>query len=53
MVPGSFAQVIRTSGQIQAAQGDEEIIVATTNGVVSFPDKTSSKEQLLAWEVLL
>ena len=37
VVPGSFAQVIRTSGQIQAAQGDEETIVATTNGVVSFP----------------
>lgn len=39
VVPGSFAQVIRTSGQIQAAQGDEETIVATTNGVVSFPEQ--------------
>ena len=33
---GTFRQVIKTSGQILAAQGDETIIAATVNGVVSF-----------------
>lgn len=36
VVAGSFRQVIKTSGEILAAQGDETLIVATTNGVVSF-----------------
>lgn len=31
-----FQQVIKTSGQIQASQGDEVVIVATSNGIVSF-----------------
>lgn len=31
-----FHQVVRTSGQINAALGDEVSIVATTNGIVSF-----------------
>lgn len=35
--PGMFSQVIKTSGQILSAQGDEVTIVATTNGIVSFP----------------
>lgn len=34
--PGVFSGVIKTSGQIKAAQGDEATIVATSNGVVSF-----------------
>ncbi|MFT3740648.1 MAG: efflux RND transporter periplasmic adaptor subunit [Breznakibacter sp.] len=34
--PGSFQQVTKTSGQIQAAQGDEVTVVATSNGIVSF-----------------
>ena len=34
--PASFSHVIKTSGQIQAPQGDEVTIVATTSGVVSF-----------------
>jgi RND family efflux transporter MFP subunit len=34
--PGTFRQVIKTSGQILAAQGDETLIVATSNGIVSF-----------------
>lgn len=34
--PGVFHNVIKTSGQIEAAQGDEATIVATSNGVVSF-----------------
>lgn len=33
---GSFSQVIKTSGQIVAAQGDERTVVATVSGVVSF-----------------
>ncbi|WP_085536635.1 efflux RND transporter periplasmic adaptor subunit [Massilibacteroides vaginae] len=33
---GAFNQVIKTSGQIQASQGDEATIVATSNGIVSF-----------------
>lgn len=38
--PGMFSQVIKTSGQIQSAQGDEATIVATTNGIVSFPTRS-------------
>lgn len=34
--PGTFAQVIPTSGRILAAQGNETAIVAGTAGVVSF-----------------
>ncbi|MDR1666505.1 MAG: efflux RND transporter periplasmic adaptor subunit [Bacteroidales bacterium] len=36
VVPATFFQVIKTSGQIQASQGDEVTIVATSNGIVSF-----------------
>jgi len=31
-----FGQIIKTSAQVQSAQGDEEIIVAKTNGIVIF-----------------
>lgn len=34
--PGSFNQIIKTSGQVLAAQGDEATAVATVAGVVSF-----------------
>lgn len=34
--PAPFSHVIRTSGQILSAQGDEATIVATANGIVSF-----------------
>lgn len=37
--PGTFHQVIKTSGQILAAQGDESVAVATVAGVVSFRNK--------------
>ena len=33
---GTFHYVIKTSGKIQASQGDEATIVATSNGIVSF-----------------
>jgi RND family efflux transporter MFP subunit len=36
VIPAAFSQVIKTSGQIQAAQGDEVTVVATSNGIVSF-----------------
>lgn len=32
--------MIKTSGQIESAQGDEATIVATSNGVVSFSNQT-------------
>lgn len=32
-----FGQVIKTTAQIQSAQGDEVIVAAKTSGVVSFP----------------
>lgn len=37
---GMFSNVIKTSGQIKAAQGDEATIVATSNGVVSFANQS-------------
>lgn len=35
--PKVFRQVIRTSGEVLAAQGDEATVVATVAGIVSFP----------------
>lgn len=37
--PGAFNHVIKTSGQVLAAQGDETVAVATIAGVVSFGNK--------------
>ena len=37
--PGTFHQVIKTGGQVLAAQGDESVAVATVAGVVSFRGK--------------
>ena len=34
--PGTFHQVIKTTGQVLPAPGDESAIVATTNGTISF-----------------
>lgn len=42
ITPATFQQVIKTSGQIQAAQGDEAVIVATSNGIVSFTNPSIS-----------
>lgn len=36
ITPGIFHQVIRTSGQVLAAQGDERMAVAPVAGIVSF-----------------
>lgn len=38
--PGSFNQVVKTTGQIMAAPGDEAVVAATSSGIVSF---TSNK----------
>lgn len=34
--PGTFHQIIKTTGQVLPAPGDESVIVATSNGVVSY-----------------
>ncbi len=34
--PGAFTQVVKTSGRIVSAQGDERALVAVVSGVVSF-----------------
>ena len=39
--PGTFEQVIKTSGQVLAAQVDESVAVATVAGVVSFHGKVT------------
>ena len=42
IIPATFSYVIQTSGQILSAQGDETILVATSNGIVSFADPSVS-----------
>lgn len=37
--PGPFSEVIKTSGQIMAALGDEATVVATASGIVNFNNK--------------
>lgn len=39
--PTAFQQVIKTSGQVLAAQGDESVAVATVAGVISFRGKVT------------
>lgn len=41
--PSTFNQVIKTTGQILPAPGDESVIVATSNGVVTLSDKKMSE----------
>mgnify|MGYP002508618530 CR=1 FL=1 len=41
--PKTFQQVIKTTGQVLPAPGDEAVIVATSNGVVSFNNKRLSE----------
>ena len=42
VAPGTFQQVIKTSGHVQTSQGDEATIVATSNGIVSFVNTSIS-----------
>jgi RND family efflux transporter MFP subunit len=41
--PGAFRQVIKTSGQLLPAQGDEITVVAASSGVVSFASSDLSE----------
>lgn len=43
VTPGVFSYVIKTSGQILSAQGDEVTIAATSNGIVSFANPSISE----------
>lgn len=43
VAPGVFHHVIKTSGSIESAQGDEAIIVATADGVVTFTNPSISE----------
>jgi RND family efflux transporter MFP subunit len=40
---GSFYLSIKTSGQIQVSQGDETVVAATANGIVSFTNPSLSE----------
>lgn len=40
VLPGTFRQVIKTSGQILSSQGDETTIASTANGIVSFANRS-------------
>lgn len=44
--PGEFRQVILTSGEVLAAQGDEATVVASTAGVVHFPTRLTEGASL-------
>ena len=43
VTPGTFSRVIKTSGQLLPAQGDEITVVATSSGVVSFAQAVLSE----------
>ena len=50
---GSFAEVIRVSGQVSTAQGDESAIVARTAGIVHFTrDHLSEGSEIRLGEVI-
>jgi len=51
--PGSFSQVIKTSGQVLAAQGDEATVVATAAGIVSFRSTLTEGAQISKGAVVL
>lgn len=40
VAPGTFYNAVKTSGQIQAPQGNEVVIAATSNGIVSFTNSS-------------
>lgn len=50
---GSFAEVIRVSGQVLAAQGDESVIVARTSGMINYTrDHLSDGSEVRSGEVI-
>ena len=48
VAPGTFAGVIRTSGQIMPASGDEQTVVAASNGIVTFASGDAAPGMRLA-----
>lgn len=40
VTPGIFRHIIKTSGQVLSSQGDENTVVATANGTVSFSNRS-------------
>jgi RND family efflux transporter MFP subunit len=51
--PGTFSMIIKTSGQVQAAQGDETTVVAPVSGIVSFSRPLSEGASVKKGESLL
>ena len=51
--PKSFRQVIKASGEVQAAQGNESTIVANVSGIVSFPRSVTEGMQVGKWVTLM
>lgn len=45
IAPGDFHHVIKTSGQILSAPGDETTLAATANGIVSFVGRSANEGQ--------
>lgn len=43
IIPGPFHRIIKTSGQLVSATGDENILAATASGMVSFAGKNLSE----------
>jgi RND family efflux transporter MFP subunit len=43
VAPETFSEVIKTSGQLLSAQGDEMLVVAASSGVVTFTDAVISE----------
>lgn len=50
---GTFYQVLQTSGEIMAAQGDEKTLVASVSGIVSFQTKIVEGMKVGAGSMLL
>lgn len=50
--PGMFRQVIKTGGQILPAQGDETVVTASMNGIVSFARTLTNGTQIRKGTVL-
>ena len=51
--PGSFAEVVRVSGQVLAAQGDESAVVARNSGILTFTrDHLSEGSEVSNGEIL-
>lgn len=51
--PGAFNQVIKTSGQVLAAQGNEAVAVATAAGIVSFRNQLTEGMSVAKGNALL